>query len=130
MLNLKKWSASLVIQRVISLVFLILVGIVVFNVAKVGISEAQTFYFHILIVFLWLGTSAVAIWLYGIWNVPKALAQGKDKEYNQVERLAVLKVHMAIILASAILVFGSTFIYYGKKSDETFNTYSVQTIAE
>ncbi|MDR0926558.1 MAG: hypothetical protein LBO69_02185 [Ignavibacteria bacterium] len=99
-------------------VVIILFGVIVCNVAMIGISEIQTLYFHILMVLLWLGTSALGIWLYGIFSIPRALAEGKDKDLNQVERLTILKIHTAIILASAILVFSSTFIYYGKKSDE------------
>jgi hypothetical protein len=107
-------------QKPLSVFGLIIGVIACYNVAQIGISEQQTLYFHLLLVFVWLGTSAVTIWLYNTWSFSKSITAGEDGSHNQTERLAILKVHAAIFLASAILVFGSVFIYYGKKSDEIY----------
>jgi len=48
-------------NKIISLAFIIAVAIITLNIAKLGISEIETLYFHVLIVLSWLGTAALGI---------------------------------------------------------------------
>ncbi len=107
-----------ILSKIASIIILVVLGIMTYHVAKIGFSELQTFYFHILMVFAWLFTSAMGIWLYNVWQLTRHNSHGEDNKLNQAERLGIQRVHAAILMASAILVFASIFVYYGKKGDE------------
>jgi len=105
-------------EKAISLGILALLGYASYEVAKIGMAEQQTFYYHILFILLWLLTAGIGMKVYSIWSLSKSIAEGDDKQLSDMERAAVMRVHSAILIASAVLVFGTVLVYYGKKSDE------------
>lgn len=123
--SIKNEIKSINFAQIVSIITFVISLIVLYKVLIIGISEVQTLYFHILFIVLWLVTAGVGILFYNTWGVSKKTATGEDGKLNQAERIALMKVHATILLAAAILVFGTTFIYYGKKSDETINDNSV-----
>jgi hypothetical protein len=123
-IELKTDDLKKIAGKAISLIVLLLLGVAAYSVAKIGFTELQTFYYHILFILLWLLTAGIGMKVYNIWGLSKQAAAGDDGVLNQAERGKLLTVHAAIIVASAILVLGTIFVYFGKKSDEVFINYS------
>ena len=110
---LKAWG---IFKKIASILVILWICNAIIKVANIRTPEIETFYIHTLATILWILTAGGAMWLYNIWTLSKSIIEGEDEEKNQEERLSVLKVHSAIIIASAIVVFGTTFIYFVKVS--------------
>jgi uncharacterized membrane protein len=115
-------------QKILSLAILLMLGVAAYSVAEIGIAERQTFYYHIIFILLWLFTAGIGMKLYSAWTLSKYVSAGEDEILNQAERGYLMRVHSAILIAAAILVFGTILVYYGKKSDEIPYNYGANSV--
>ena len=116
--NMKEILQNRLVRKIVSIVILLAVCMVLFQIAQVGYSEIHTFYIILLAGFSWLILSAAGISWYNTWSVTKRNAEGADEVLNQSERQSLQRVHQAIIVGAAIILLASALIYYGKKADE------------
>lgn len=107
-----------ILRKIAAITATVACFVVLVEVAYISIAEIQTVYFHLFSVIIWLTTCSLGMWFYSVFGLAKSISEGSDQALNQAERGNVMKVHCAIIIASALLVFGTIFIYYGKSGDE------------
>jgi hypothetical protein len=99
-----------IIHKVLTIILGLILVAVVSEILILGVSKFQMIAYQLLLVLVWLCTSALGSYAYSSWFFTKNIIEGADSKLSAEERFHLMRVHSAIILGAAILVSITAFI--------------------